>query len=287
MVATRTLPEPECPCCGSEEIYEMSDGTVCTDCGVKLSCQPRMVNVPTYNQQGHVEAVHSRNEHADTYVIKQIRNRHPACETQAIEFSRQLGSDFTKGMSKEDQKRHALALAFLVYRDDSQSHITIRSLATEIHVPEERLSKDVKSVAARLGIKGWQNNTLEDEDDEDDPNSVHKDFNRALLTRLQLGIMRKGRVGIREASKWCKKIYIAASNADERDLINIAPNHRADAAIALFCQANGSPFVDGALGGRKRKRDGSIESTDEATFRVLTENMTARRAMKTLKKYVA
>jgi hypothetical protein len=213
---------------------------------------------------------------ASSSPVRRIRNWHPACERTAIGFARSLTSEFTKGMSKAERVRHSQALAYLAYRDDNQTSVSIAQLASDIRVPEHRLSKDIKAVAAKLGIRGW----LTDVDDDDDDV-----FARAMLAVLKPGFMAKG-VTVRSVNRWCRDLFLRATCAGEVGVANMAPKHQADAALAIYCEQMGSPFSAGAFGPAKRGRDGALENDKDVAVRVLTRNTTVRKAAIVLRKHV-
>lgn len=208
--------------------------------------------------------------------IRRVRDWHPACERTAIGFAQTLTADFTKGMSKPERVRHSQALAYLSYRDDNQTNVSIARLASDIRVPEHRLSKDIKAVAAKLGIRGW---LTEVDDDDDDV------FARAMLTVLKPGFMAKGST-VRAVNRWCRDLFVRATSAGEVGVANLSPKHQADAALAVYCEKLGSPFANGSFGPAKRGRDGVMESESEVAVRVLSRNTTARKAANVLRKHV-
>jgi len=274
MSAFRRREDDACPGCGSDQIRAAECGrNVCTDCGLfvkggsNISMAPPC-GAPTLTPD--IDPIHTSSP------IKRLQERHPACARAAESLARTLPADFTKGMSSSDRIRHSQALAYLAYRDDSQASVSPAQLASEIRVPEERLSKDVKAIASKLGIRGWRSEV----DDEDE-----QVFARAMLGILKPGRMVKGRT-VRQVNRWCRDLFLRATSAGEVDLANMAPKYQADGALAVYCEVEGSPLNVGSFGPPKRLRCGDVESESRIAVRALTKNATAARAAASMRKYV-
>ena len=274
--------ETECPSCGSDEIRSMACGrNVCTDCGMIVRGGSSISSALPPRADGEsFSAVMPPDPVTNSSPVRRIREWHPACERAATSLARRIAPEFMKGMSGVDRVRHTQALAYLAYRDDNQTNVTIAQLAAQIRVPEEKLSKDVKAVAAHLGITGFRSADAEEDDDGADD----AEFSRAVLGLVKPGRLAKG-ANVRTVNRWCRDMRTRAADAGEVELVNLAPRHQADAAIALFCENCGSPFVDGAFGPPKRARNGTEENRDATAVRTLLKNATARKAAGILRKY--
>jgi ribosomal protein L37AE/L43A len=267
----------ECPNCGSEEIEAESCGrNVCTDCGIFVAGGSNISTAPPCTAGNEFTAVLPSDPVARSSPIRRIREWHPACERAATNFARDLTAEYVKGMSKGDRVRHTQALAYLAYRDDGQTTVTIARLAAQVRVPEERLSKDVKAIADRLGIRGWQADNDEEDDDV---------FARAMLTILKPGFLMRGHK-VPLINRWCRNLFARSVRSGEVELANLSPVHQANAAAAVYCECVGSPFAEGVFGPPKRGRDGRLEGSAATAVRALTRNATAKRAADSLRKHV-
>lgn len=268
----------DCPSCGSDDYDTLVCGSdVCTDCGTIVPGGSNISKDPIGFGGDECTAVPPLDPIVGSSPIRRIREWHPACERAAIAFARELDPQFTKGMSAAERLRHTQVLAYLAYRDDAQTSVTIARLAAQIHVPAERLSKDVKAVSARLGIRGW---AAEDHEEDDDA-----EFARAVLATLKPGYVIRG-VTVRTVTKWCRDLFKRALSAGEVQFANMPPRHQADAVLAVYCESVAYPFVNGTFGPPKRARTGAVESEVATAVRALTRSAPARRAMDSLRKYV-
>ena len=262
----------ECPACGDpDNLREQSYGQlVCEGCGAILSHGPRLAREPTFvdrgqysgmaldpQQGGSAATIHSK-------LLQRVRNIHPACEETVAEYMRVIGTEFEKGMKPDERVRNAQALTYIAYRDDGKD-VTLASLAEQIRVPEEGLSKDVKLIASKLGLRGF---SMVDSDTDA--------FASAMLTLLAPDRMARGRhARVREVNKWCRSLFAYAHDAGEVDVINMAPRHQAAGAAAVYCESVGDPF-----------KPGTFDSSSKNAYMALTRNPTARRASTILRAYV-
>ena len=280
----------ECPSCGSDEIRPEKCGRdVCSDCGIvvpggsNISGRPPATNDATPN-----EPVPSIDPIAISSPVRRVREMHPGCAESALEFARKLPPAYVRGMTAPERVRHSQALAYLAYRDAGQTRITVARLATQIRVPEERLSKDVRALADALGIRGWTgwddgSGACVGETDESGDVTA---FSRAVLGVLKPGVLARGRT-VRAVHSWCRDVFRRAISAGEVELANLAPKHQADAAIAVYCRARGSPFAPGVYGPPKRDRRGVPESETATALRALTRVASARKAADALGRHVS
>lgn len=203
-------------------------------------------------------------------VLDMIRARHPECEQSAKLFMADLPSDYERGMGQSDKRRHAQALAYLVFRDRG-SEVTVAQLAKEIQVPEERLSRDVKALRDQLGIKGF---AMSERDD-------NCTFKLALLKGMQKDSLRK-EVDRRAVMTWCCDLFAKAVQNGETELQNMASRHQIDAIVVVYCETHGSPFQDGVYAmTKKRPRSDTMQVPA-----CLTKNPTTRIAMAALRRHV-
>lgn len=245
------------------------------ECGIILPGGSNISTVPAYTSPE--ESTHSRpaDSVASSSPIRRVRERHPACECTALEFARELG-DYTKGMSQSERMRHSQALAYISYRSQGQTHVTVSTLASEIRVTEERLSKDVRAVVDKLGIRGWQDDLKHEDEDEDA-------FAKAMLRILRPGTLTRG-TRPQVVNRWCRSLFVRTVDAGEVDIANLAPKHQADAAAAVYCEKMGNPFVAGLYGPPKCTR-GKQDDECLTAVRALLRNAAARRAADILRKF--
>lgn len=250
---------------------------VCTDCGLIVPGGSNISTDPPVFAVDERPPVPPLDPVIGSSPIRRIREWHPACERTAIAFARKLDPQYTKGMTAAERLRHTQTLAYLAYRDDGQTNVTVGQLAAQIRIPEERLSKDVKAVSASLGIRGW---AAEDNDDDEEDAA----FARTVLASLKSGHLSRT-VSIKSVNKWCRDLFARAVRAGEVHFANLPPRHQADAVLAVYCEKMGCPFVDGAFGPPKRARDGSVESAVATAVRSLTKSVPARKAADSIRKY--
>lgn len=271
----------ECPSCGSDEVKDECGRNVCGDCGIITSGGSNISRLgpvtDTHAAPRPMPSSSSADAAGASSPIRRVRDMHPACERGASELAKRLPPGFTKGMSANERARHSQALAYLVYRDDGCTRVTVAALAAQIRVPEERLSKDVRKLAGQLGIRGWN-------DDFDDDDADVAAFSRAVLGVVRRGALRREHT-VRGVHRWCRNIFAKAIAAGDVELANQAPKHQADGAVAAYCRTVGTPFVDGAYGPPTRARTGP--ETEAATaVRYLLRAPSARKAAASLQRHV-
>lgn len=246
---------------------------MCSDCGLITMDGPAISDLPAFG--GY--PMQPERKFSRSSPLKRLREWHPACERTAERLASALPESYERGMSKPERMRHTQALAYLAYRDDGQTGVTISSLAAQVRVPEERLSKDVKRLSTALGVRGWS--VPEDDCDV-------SAFSRAILGRLKPGHLKRG-CSVRGVHRWCRDVFRSAVGSGEVELANAAPKHQADAALAAYCRVVGTPFVEGSFGDPKPSKRGVAESDGERAIRVLTSNTIARRMLPVLIRFSA
>ena len=239
----------ECPQCGADgdEVRADTSGRlICGDCGSILPGGSAIYQQSSAWEDGSFATASAKPvASVRCTCLRRLREWHPACESVATRLVDDLGEGFTRNMSEMDQKRHTQALAYLAYRADGQS-VTMAHLAADILVPEERLSKDVKSIESKLGLCGF----VVAETDADA-------FAAVLPSLVRQDALREG-TRINDVTRWCHSLFKRSADKGDVGFLNTSPRNQALAALVVYCERKGTPFSTSYMNayvGSKRNRD--------------------------------